>query len=536
MSATTQDAVAAPAGKKAVNPWLIAPVVAMAAFMEVLDLSIANVALPHIAGSLSAGQSQSTWILTAYLVTNAIILPISGWLSQVLGRKRYFLMCIVGFGLSSLACGISPTLYILIIARAIQGLTGGGLQPAAQAILSDAFPPAKRAMAFAIYGMAVVVAPAVGPTFGGWITDNFSWHWIFLINIPVSIILFFVASAVVEDPPHLVEMRERYKRDGLKVDYLGFTLLAVGFGALQVMLDKGQEEDWFSSPLIVVCALLTFLCLGYFVLWVLDRDDPIVDLRLLKNRNFAMANIMMFLLGFVLLGSTSLLPQFVQALLGYTATDAGLVISPGGAILIVLMPIVGRLTGKVDARLLIGFGLVVSASGLLLTSHLSLDADYASVALCRLIQAAGLGFLFIPITSMAYIGIPREKSNAASAIINLSRNLGGSVGIALLITQLARGTQVHQNMLVHRASEYNPAWNTMVANLQGAFQAQGYAVAEAFAAAQAKAAAILGQQAQTLAYLDNFRYLAFVFFAMIPLVFILRKPKHDPSAEAPPAH
>ena len=315
-----------PSGRRQVNPWIVAPVVALAAFMEVLDLSIANVALPHIAGNLSASRDQSTWILTSYLITNAIVLPLSGWLSTVLGRKRFYMGCIAGFGIASLLCGMAPTLELLILFRTIQGLTGGGLQPASQAILADAFPPEKRAMAFAMYGISVVFAPAIGPTLGGWITDNFSWHWIFLINVPVSFGLWFLIDALIQDPPDAVAETKRRRAEGIRIDYIGFGLLALGLGFLQVMLDKGQEDDWFASSFITASAVIAVVGIVAFVIWELRRDDPIVDLTLLKDRNFAVANGMMFMLGFVLLGSTALLPQFVQSLFGYTAMQAGLVL------------------------------------------------------------------------------------------------------------------------------------------------------------------------------------------------------------------
>jgi DHA2 family multidrug resistance protein len=296
------------------------------------------VALPHIAGNLSVTQNQATWVLTSYLVANAIVLPMSGWLSAVLGRKRFYMMCIAGFGLSSLLCGMAPNLPMLIIFRTLQGLTGGGLQPSSQAILADSFPPAKRGMAFAAYGMAVVFAPAIGPTLGGWITDNFTWHWIFLINVPVSLLLFSLTQVLISDPEHVVAAREARRSRGIRLDYLGFALLALGLGGLQLMLDKGQEEDWFASHMITAAAVVAVVCLTTFVVREWYSEDPLVDLRLLRRPNFAIANVLMFMLGFILLGSTALLPLFVQSLLGYTAMDAGLVISPGGFLIMFMTP------------------------------------------------------------------------------------------------------------------------------------------------------------------------------------------------------
>ena len=504
--------------------WIVAPVVAMAAFMEVLDISIANVSLQHIAGSMGASQDEATWVLTSYLITNAIILPISGWLSAVLGRKRFYLACILGFGISSFFCGLAPSLGLLILFRAIQGLTGGGLQPSSQAILADSFKPAERGMAFAFYGIAVVFAPAIGPTLGGWITDNYSWHWVFLINVPISIGLYFLISAMIEDPPHLVEERQRLKERGVKIDYWGFGFLVLGLGSLQYVLDRGQEDDWFGSNAIILCMIGAVAGLLCFVLWELRQQDPLTDLRLLKNRNFAMSNILMFMLGFVLLGSTELIPQYVQTLLGYTATEAGLVVSPGGFAIILLMPIVGRLISRADSRFLIVFGLALSAAALYHMTSFDLEVDYWTVALARIFQAAGLAFLFIPITTIAYVGIPREKNNNASAIINLSRNLGGSVGIALLTTSLARRSQYHQSILVERVAAGDPRYAAVAAKLQQHLASLGGTADQARHLAQAEIGAMLGQQAAMLSYVDDFLLLAICFAALIPFVFLARQP------------
>lgn len=518
----------APAGRRKVNPWIIAPVVAMAAFMEVLDLSIANVALPHIAGSLSASRDQSTWILTSYLVTNAIILPLSGWLSTVIGRKKFYMMCIAGFGVASLLCGLAPTLELLILARTLQGLTGGGLQPVSQAILADTFPPHQRAMAFAMYGISVVFAPAIGPTLGGWITDNFSWHWIFLVNVPVSIVLWLLVEALIEDPEAAKEEVKRRRAAGIRIDYIGFGLLALGLGCLQILLDKGQEEDWFTSHFIVIMAVIAVVGLVAFVWWELSSDDPIVDLSLLRDRNFALANAMMFMLGFVLLGSTALLPQFVQSLYGYTAMQAGMVLSPGGFMIMAAMPIVGRLVGVVDARYLIAFGLICSASGLILMSGFTLDVDFWTIAHARMLQAAGLGFLFIPISSMAYIGLPPGKNNQASALINLSRNLGGSVGIALLSTWLARGSQTNRVDLIGHVSALDPGYLERVRQIEQGLIANGAPASEAHQMALAVIARTVSRQAELQSFLQDFTPLAIVFFALTPAVLFLRRPKRPP--------
>jgi MFS transporter, DHA2 family, multidrug resistance protein len=515
------------------TPWIIAPIVALAAFMEVLDISIANVSLQHIAGSLGASQDEATWVLTSYLVTNAIVLPITGWLSAVLGRKRFYLACILGFGISSFFCGLAPSLGLLILFRAIQGLTGGGLQPAAQAILADTFTPAQRGMAFAFYGIAVVFAPAIGPTLGGWITDNYSWHWIFLINVPISIGLYFLIDAMIEDPPHLVEERERLKQQGIKIDYWGFAFLIVGLGALQYVLDRGQENDWFSDNTITGFAIASAAGIIAFIVWELRQENPLTDLKLLKNPNFAVANVMMFLVGFILLGSTQLIPQFVQTLLGYTATTAGMVLSPGGFSIILLMPLVGRLISRIDARYMIVFGLALSAAALYHMTSFDTDVDYWTVVIARIFQAAGLAFLFIPISTVAYVGIPREKNNNASAIINLSRNLGGSIGIALLTTFLARRTQYHRSILVDHIATGDHRYDSTAAHMaQHMTSMLGGSPRQAMQMAQAQIDMMVNRQAAMLSYIDDFMLLAILFAAVIPFIFLMKKPPsvHGPGA------
>jgi MFS transporter, DHA2 family, multidrug resistance protein len=513
--------------------WIIAPVVALAAFMEVLDISIANVSLQHIAGSLGASQDEATWVLTSYLVTNAIVLPITGWLSAVFGRKRFYLACILGFGLSSLFCGLAPTLGLLIVFRAVQGLLGGGLQPSAQAILADSFSPAERGMAFAFYGVAVVFAPAIGPTLGGWITDNYSWHWVFLINVPISIVLYFVIGAMIEDPPHLVEESARLRKQGVKIDYWGFAFLIVGLGALQYVLDRGQEKDWFADRGITIAASASLIGILSYIFWELKQENPLTDLRLLKNPNFAVANIQMFMVGFILLGSTQLIPQFVQVLLGYTATDAGMVISPGGFAIIFLMPLVGRLISRVDSRYLITFGLVLSAGALYHMTSFDTQIDYWTIAIARIFQAAGIAFLFIPISTVAYVGIPREKNNNASAVINLARNLGGSVGIALLTTFLARRTQYHRSMLAEHVAAGDPRYEAMAANLQHHMASLGGSAQQALHMAQAQIETMVDRQAQMLSYIDDFMILAVLFAILIPFSFLMRKPPAHPPVGGP---
>jgi DHA2 family multidrug resistance protein len=524
-AAAALSGAAATAGAHApAAPWLVAPVVAMAAFMEVLDISIANVSLRHIAGDLAASQDESTWVLTSYLVTNAIVLPISGWLSSVIGRKRFFIMCIVGFSIASLLCGLAPNLEMLILFRGIQGLTGGGLQPLSQSILADSFPPRQRGMAFALFGIAVVFAPAIGPTLGGWITDNSSWRWVFLINVPVGVVLTILLTTMIQDSPELVKARLAKLAQGLKVDYLGFGLIAVGLGFLQIVLDKGEEDDWLNSTFIIWMSIGSVVSLIAFVIWELGQDDPIVDVRLLSDRNFAFANVLMFMLGFVLLGSTVLLPELVQLLLGYTATDAGLVLTPGGFAIMAMMPLIGRLVSTVDSRYLICVGLTITVLALLNMTKFDLATDYGTFMWARIYQALGLAFLFIPINTGAFRGIPPQKSGAASAIVNVSRNIGGSVGISLVTTELSQRGQVHRLTLAEHSSPLSAAYRSTIANLSGIFQSHGDVAAAAKMKAAAMVDSMIGQQAQMQSFIDNFRLLAIAMGLLIPFVFIVMRP------------
>src|SRR5580704_3433321 len=458
MAEVTERTVPAPAPpaepwKPKFNPWLIAVVVAMAAFMEILDTSIANVALPHMAGDLGASNDESTWVLTSYLVSNAIVLPISGWLASLFGRKRFFLLCIFLFTVSSLFCGTAPSLALLILFRVIQGAGGGGLQPMAQAILADVFPPQKRGLAFALYGITAVTAPTIGPTLGGWITDNYSWRWIFYINLPVGLLTLLLVFRFVDDPPYLA----RIKAAGVRLDYIGIALLAVGVGALQVLLDKGQEDDWFGSRFITSLIVTAVVCLVGLVIWEWYQKAPIVDVRLFKNFNFASANLMMFTLGIMLFSSLLFMPLFLQTLMGYTAQVAGLAISAGGLCLLVEMPIMGALTTKVQARRLIAFGWLCLALAMFYsTKRIDLQIGFNTALWLRVAQVFGMGFLFVPITLVAYIGIPPEKNNAVSGIVNFMRNMGSSVGTSLVTTMLARRAQFHQEVLVNHISAGNP--------------------------------------------------------------------------------
>src|SRR5580698_3978268 len=422
------------------NPWLIAVVVALAAFMEVLDTSIANVALPYMAGSLGASNDQSTWVLTSYLVSNAIVLPISGWMAVTFGRKRFFMVCLCIFTVSSLLCGIAPSLGLLLLFRVLQGAGGGGLQPMAQAILADTFPPEKRGLAFALYGITTIMAPTIGPTLGGWLTDNYSWRWIFYINLPVGLLTLFLVFRMVEDPPYLSARRG----GGVRVDYIGIALLTLAVGALQILLDKGQEEDWFGSHFIVTLAAVSAVCFVVLVVWEWRHESPIVDVRMFKRFNFAVASLMMFNLGMLLFAALVMMPQFLQTLMRYTAQSAGLVLSGAGLVLLFEMPIVGQLTTKFPAKYIMGFGWLCLSLGMYYSAkRLDLLISFASAARLRVIQSFGLGFLFVPITLSAYTGVAPEKGNSVSGLVNFFRNIGSSMGTSMVTTILARRAQYH---------------------------------------------------------------------------------------------
>jgi MFS transporter, DHA2 family, multidrug resistance protein len=507
------------------NPWVIAFVVSLATFMEVLDTSIANVALAHIAGNLSASLDESTWVLTSYLVSNAVVLPISGWLATVLGRKRFYMGCVALFTISSLLCGLAPSLTWLIVCRVLQGAGGGGLQPSEQSILADTFPPEKLGMVFALYGVAVVVAPAVGPTLGGWITDNYSWHWVFLINVPVGLLSLSLTYMLLATPPAEERRRGAILRRRLRIDYIGFGLVALGLGCLQIVLDKGQREDWFASTFIISFTVIAAVALLALIVRELTHEDPIVDLPLLKNRNFLATNLLMFALGFILFGTTQLLPQLVQSLLGYTATIAGLVLTPGGFVIMALMPVVGYLVGKVQGRTLITLGLLIEAFALYHMSQLSLQIAYSDVVWARILQASGLAFLFVPITTVAYAGLPPGKNNNASALINLMRNMGGSFGISLAQTWLARRTQFHQARLVSHITPYNPQYQRTLQQITRTLTHTGAAAARTNRQAVGVIYGTVQQQATMMSYLDIFYLLAWAALLMIVLVFLLRRVK-----------
>jgi MFS transporter, DHA2 family, multidrug resistance protein len=509
-----------------VNPWLIGVVVSLAAFMEVLDTSIANVALPHIAGNLGASNDESTWVLTSYLVSNAIVLPISGFLVGLLGRKRFFLICIAFFTVSSFLCGLAPSLGLLLLFRVLQGAFGGGLQPMTQAILADTFPPAKRGLAFALYGVTAVCAPAIGPTLGGWLTDNYSWRWIFYINVPVGVLAVILVSQLVKDPPYLV--REKGRKASF--DFVGFGILAIAVGALQVALDKGQEDDWFGSHFITTLLIIAAVGLVSLVIWEWFHKEPIVDVHLFKIFNFMSCSVMFFVVGIVLFSSTVLLPQFLQTLMGYTAQRAGMVLSVAAILLLILLQIVGRLTTRFQARRILAFGWITLALGMYVTcKRIDLLISFGGATCLRILQYLPVGFLFVPLTMAGYIGVPKNKTNAAAGLMNFMRNIGQSVGTSAVTTLIARRSQYHQSVLAvyTRSPQFNAAAGALTTRLSNA----GFDSYSAQHAALAKLYDALNTQAQALSYVDVYWLLAVTATLMFLLCFLLQKNKPGASGK-----
>jgi MFS transporter, DHA2 family, multidrug resistance protein len=510
-----------------INPWLIAVSVMFATFMEVLDTTVVNVSLPHIAGSLSATIDEATWALTSYLVANAIILPMTGWLASMFGRKRLLMFAVTGFTLSSFLCGVAPTLGMLIVFRIMQGATGGALQPLSQAVLLEAFPPHERGKAMAFWALGIVVAPILGPVLGGWLTDSYSWRWVFYINLPVGIASLVMTQLYIFDPPYL-------KAESRAVDYWGIGMLAVGIGALQIVLDKGQEEDWFSSQAITLLAVISGVTLIALVIHELTADDPIVDLRVFKERSYAVGVLLMTVVGFVLYGSMVLLPIMLQTVLGYPALQAGIAMAPRGIGSFFMMPVTGIMTGRFDNRKLLAAGFFVGGITLIWLGQLNLQAGYWDIFWPQLIQGVGMSLLFVPLTTVTMDAIPRERMGNATSLFNLMRNIGGSVGIAMTGTMLARQQQTVTSVLGANVTGYDPASRAMLSQMRAAMMAAGADPATATSRSYGAIFGMVQKQATMVSFVSLFRLLGFLFVILIPLVLIMKRPKRG--AEPIAAH
>ena len=513
------------------NPWLILGVISIATFMTTLDSSIANVALNHIAGSTGSSYDEATWVLTTFLVAQAAITPISGWLADVFGRKRYYMFSVALFTFASFLCGISQDLTTLVLARILQGIGGGGLAPVEQSMLVDTFSPKQRSLAFAGYGIVVIAGPTIGPTLGGWLTDNYSWHWCFLINIPVGALSLLLVNLFVDEPKAVIERRKELTRNGIKFDFPGFVLVALFLGALEITLDRGQRLDWFSSPVIQVTSVVALISFAIFIPWELTRKDPVVKLRMFGSRNFAAASAMLLVVGLLIFGTAQFIPQLLQQVIGYTATNAGLALTAGGAVTILFMPIAGLLSSKVDARLLVGFSFIMQAVAFWNFTFLDTQLSFGSVAAARAFQSFSLPFLFVPITSIAYVGLRPEQSNQASALMNVMRNLGGSIGISMVQTLTEQRQQFHQARYVESLSPLNPNYvnglNQMSQQLQNAGQPAAFVNQQALS----QIYNTLNQQAGMLSYIDAFKLLMVITLCCLPLLLLMQGPQKGASAE-----
>jgi DHA2 family multidrug resistance protein len=518
-----QPPAAPPARTPAHNEWAIALVVTMATFMELLDTSISNVSLPHIAGGLGTSYDESTWVLTSYLVANAIILPMSAWLSRVFGRKRYYMMCVALFTASSFLCGIAPSLAALIVFRVLQGIGGGGLAPVEQAILVDTFPKEKLGGAFALYSMAIVTAPAIGPPLGGWITDSFSWRWVFFINVPIGILSLILSSRLVHDPVEYTEERKQARRSGrLRIDYIGIVLIAAGFACLEVVLDRGERDDWLESHFIATFLVIAVVAIAIAIWWEWRHDDPVVELTLLRERNFAIANVYYFLFAFGLFGSTVLIPEMLQTLFGYTATDAGLVLGPGAAVITLLAPFVARLLPRIGAKRMLGFSFTVAALSFVYYSGMNTQTDYFHFTMARVFQGFGYAFMFIPVSQLAYSYLPKNKNNKGSSLTNLCRNWGASFGISFVTTMLERRTQYHQSVLVSNLTSGDESVRRFVSASSHFLVTRGASTPDAIHQAYGMVGSTMNQQAAMLAFMDCFHLLALIVLAGLPLALLTR--------------
>ena len=510
--------------QQTVNKWLITITVMLPTIMEIIDTSVANVALPSMQGSLNAGTDEVTWVLTSYLVSNAVVLPMTGWLARLFGRKRFLVTCIVLFTLSSLLCGAAPNLPTLIFFRVLQGAAGGALIPISQAIMMETFPPHQRGMAMAIFGIGAMFGPIIGPALGGWITDNLNWRWIFYINIPIGVIAVIMASAYIHDPDYL-------KRGKIAIDYWGLITLALGLGALQVVLDKGQQDDWFNSPFIVVFSVITVVSLLAMLYVELRHPHPIVNLRLFKNVSYAAGTSIMFVVGFCLYSSIMLIPLFLQTLMGYNATKAGMVLAPGGLATLITMPFVGAMLQKYDGRKIVFCGLTIGAASMFIMRGFTLDASYFDFVWPRVVLGVGLAMTFVPLTTITLATIPREEMGNATGIFNLMRNVGGGFGIAIATTVLARDSQFFQTQLAARVNSYGMAFQRSYNGIKGALMYRGV---DPFTADKQAMATIYGtvrRQAAMLSYNHIFWYVGLAFLAIIPLLLLLKRPSLGKGAE-----
>jgi DHA2 family multidrug resistance protein len=503
--------------QQAVNKWLITITVMLPTIMEIIDTSVANVALPHMQGSLNASTEEVTWVLTSYLVSNAIILPMTGWLARLFGRKRFLISCITLFTLASLLCGAAPNLAVLIFFRVVQGAAGGALIPISQAIMMETFPPHQRGMAMAIFGIGAMFGPIIGPALGGWITDNMNWRWIFYINIPIGLIAVIMATAYIHDPAYLQRAR-------MKIDYWGLLFLATGLGALQVVLDKGQQDDWFNSPFILAFTLVSVISLGLMVWTELRHPQPVVNLRLFKNVSYAAGTAIMFVVGFCLYSSIMLIPLLLQTLMGYTATKAGMVLAPGGLATLLTMPLVGAMLQKHDGRKIVLCGLLTGGSAMFIMRAFSLDAAYPDFVWPRVVLGIGLAMTFVPLTTITLATIAREEMGNATGIFNLMRNIGGSFGIAIATTVLARDSQFYQTNLAGRINSFGMKYKLTWEQLKGALIARGSDAFTAEKQATAMIYANLRRQSAMLAYNHIFWYVGLAFLGIIPLLLLLKRP------------
>jgi DHA2 family multidrug resistance protein len=526
-----------PKARPVINPWVIALTVTLATFMELLDTSIANVSLPYIAGGLGRSYDEVTWILTTYLVANAVVLPMSAWLSRVFGRKNYYMACVALFTITSFFCGIAPTLGIMLISRVLQGIGGGGLAPVEQAILVDTFPPAKRASAFALYTVAIVTAPAIGPVLGGWITDNYNWRWVFFINIPVGLLSMYLTSRYVHDPESYAEERKTVRKNGkLSVDGIGIALIGLGSAALEVLLDRGQIDDWFGSRFIIWMFVIGIGCLTTAVFWELRHPDPVIDLRMLKVRNFAIANFFYFIFGFGLFASTTMIPQLLQSLYGYRAIDAGLVLGPGALVITFLAPVGAQLVqrGLIRPKILLFGAVMVVGISFIHYSHFNLDTDYRHYALARALQGLGYAFFFVPLSVISYSQLSPNQNNKASSLTNFFRNWGGSFGIAFITTVSERRQNFHQSTVGGNIAASSPALQQNVHQTAAYLQSHGFSPTDSLNAAYARVYEQLHAQTQLLAFMDCFHIIGVITLIAAPLVLLTKSFK--PASKSTAAH